>query len=177
MKKSLISAVTQALAVLCVALLGGCVKELAETPPSRRPLVVYMALDNDLRGEFSSRLAALRAAGVRAWSCGSTPTRRKGHRWAAWIPRGGRRAAHGGALRRGELCLGRDAGARASHGMASLPVGWLRSAVLLARHGVASGGRIAGTAREPQHRFGSGFRDVARCLCFGNSVGHARSTT
>lgn len=76
MKKSLISAVTQALAVLCVALLGGCVKELAETPPSRRPLVVYMALDNDLRGEFSSRLAALRAGwrpGMELWVYADTP--------------------------------------------------------------------------------------------------------
>lgn len=77
MKKSLISAVTQALAVLCVALLGGCVKELAETPPSRRPLVVYMALDNDLRGEFSSRLAALRAGwrpGMELWVYADTPS-------------------------------------------------------------------------------------------------------
>lgn len=76
MKKSLISAVTQALAVLCVALLGGCVKELAETPPSRRPLVVYMALNNDLRGEFSSRLAALRAGwrpGMELWVYADTP--------------------------------------------------------------------------------------------------------
>lgn len=76
MKKSLISAVTQALAVLCVALLGGCVKELAETPPSRRPLVVYLALDNDLRGEFSSRLAALRAGwrpGMELWVYADTP--------------------------------------------------------------------------------------------------------
>ena len=76
MKKSLISAVTQALAVLCVALLGGCTKELTETPPSRRPLVVYMALDNDLRGEFSSRLAALRAGwrpGMELWVYADTP--------------------------------------------------------------------------------------------------------
>lgn len=76
MKKSLISAVTQALAVLCVALLGGCVKELAETPAPRRPLVVYMALDNDLRGEFSSRLAALRAGwrpGMELWVYADTP--------------------------------------------------------------------------------------------------------
>ncbi len=76
MKKSLISAVTQALAVLCVALLGGCVKELAETPAPCRPLVVYMALDNDLRGEFSSRLAALRAGwrpGMELWVYADTP--------------------------------------------------------------------------------------------------------
>lgn len=77
MKKSLISAVTQALAVLCVALLGGCVKELAETPAPCRPLVVYMALDNDLRGEFSSRLAALRAGwrpGMELWVYADTPS-------------------------------------------------------------------------------------------------------
>lgn len=76
MKKSLISAVTQALAVLCVALPAGCTKELTETPPSRRPLVVYMALDNDLRGEFSSRLAALRAGwrpGMELWVYADTP--------------------------------------------------------------------------------------------------------
>lgn len=76
MKKSLIPAVTQALAVLCVALLGGCVKELAETPAPCRPLVVYMALDNDLRGEFSSRLAALRAGwrpGMELWVYADTP--------------------------------------------------------------------------------------------------------
>ena len=47
-----------------------------ETPPSRRPLVVYMALDNDLRGEFSSRLAALRAGwrpGMELWVYADTP--------------------------------------------------------------------------------------------------------
>lgn len=76
MKKSLISAVTQALAVLCVALLGGCVKELAETPAPCRPLVVYMALDNNLREEYSSRLAALRAGwrpGMELWVYADTP--------------------------------------------------------------------------------------------------------
>lgn len=76
MKKSLISAVTQALAVLCVALLGGCVKELAETPPSRRPLVVYMALDNDLRGSFRRASQALRAGwrpGMELWVYADTP--------------------------------------------------------------------------------------------------------
>lgn len=77
MKKSLIPAVTQALAVLSVALLGGCMKELAEAPAPRRPLVVYMALDNDLRGEFSSRLAALRAGwrpGMELWVYADTPS-------------------------------------------------------------------------------------------------------
>lgn len=76
MKKSLIPAVTQALAVLSVVLPGGCTKELTERPPSRRPLVVYMALDNDLRGEFSSRLAALRAGwrpGMELWVYADTP--------------------------------------------------------------------------------------------------------
>jgi len=76
MKKSLIPAVTQALAVLSVVLPGGCTKELTERPPSRRPLVVYMALDNNLRGEFSSRLAALRAGwrpGMELWVYADTP--------------------------------------------------------------------------------------------------------
>lgn len=77
MKKSLISAVTQALAVLCVALLGGCVKELAETPPSRRPLVVYMALDNNLQEEYDARMSALRRAwrpGMELWVYADTPS-------------------------------------------------------------------------------------------------------
>lgn len=76
MKKSLIPAVTQALAVLSVVLPGGCTKELTERPPSRRPLVVYMALDNDLREEYSSRLAALRAGwrpGMELWVYADTP--------------------------------------------------------------------------------------------------------
>ena len=76
MKKSLIPAVTQALAVLSVVLPGGCTKELTERPPSRRPLVVYMALDNNLREEYSSRLAALRAGwrpGMELWVYADTP--------------------------------------------------------------------------------------------------------
>lgn len=76
MKKSLIPAVTQALAVLCVVLPGGCTKELTERPASRRPLVVYMALDNNLREEYSSRLAALRAGwrpGMELWVYADTP--------------------------------------------------------------------------------------------------------
>jgi len=55
---------------------GGCTKELTERPPSRRPLVVYMALDNNLREEYSSRLAALRAGwrpGMELWVYADTP--------------------------------------------------------------------------------------------------------
>ena len=65
-----------AFATLFGVLPAGCTKELTETPPSRRPLVVYMALDNDLRGEFSSRLAALRAGwrpGMELWVYADTP--------------------------------------------------------------------------------------------------------
>lgn len=74
------AALRLAAAVAFAALFGvlpaGCTKELGETPPSRRPLVVYMALDNDLRGEFSSRLAALRAGwrpGMELWVYADTP--------------------------------------------------------------------------------------------------------
>lgn len=74
------AALRLAAAVAFAALFGvlpaGCTKELTETPPSRRPLVVYMALDNDLRGEFSSRLAALRAGwrpGMELWVYADTP--------------------------------------------------------------------------------------------------------
>lgn len=75
------AALRLAAAVAFAALFGvlpaGCTKELTETPPSRRPLVVYMALDNDLRGEFSSRLAALRAGwrpGMELWVYADTPS-------------------------------------------------------------------------------------------------------
>ena len=67
---------TLAFAVLCTAVPSGCTKELGETSASRRPLVVYMALDNDLRGELSSRLAALRAGwrpGMELWVYADTP--------------------------------------------------------------------------------------------------------
>lgn len=77
MKKSLISAVTQALAVLCVALLGGCVKELAETPAPCRPLVVYLALDNNLQVEYDARMSALRRSwrpGMELWVYADTPS-------------------------------------------------------------------------------------------------------
>lgn len=74
------AALRLAAAVAFAALFGvlpaGCTKELTETPPSRRPLVVYLALDNDLRGEFSSRLAALRAGwrpGMELWVYADTP--------------------------------------------------------------------------------------------------------
>ena len=74
--RALRSAATVAFAVLCTAVPSGCTKELGETSASRRPLVVYMALDNDLRGEFSSRLAALRAGwrpGMELWVYTDTP--------------------------------------------------------------------------------------------------------
>lgn len=77
MKKSLISAVTQALAVLSVVLLGGCTKELTETPPSRRPLVVYLALDNNLQVEYDARMSALRRSwrpGMELWVYADTPS-------------------------------------------------------------------------------------------------------
>ena len=75
------AALRLAAAVAFAALFGvlpaGCTKELTETPPLRRPLVVYMALDNDLRGEFSSRLAALRTGwrpGMELWVYADTPS-------------------------------------------------------------------------------------------------------
>ena len=77
MKKSLISAVTQALAVLCVALLGGCVKELAEAPAPCRPLVIYLALDNNLQVEYDARMSALRRSwrpGMELWVYADTPS-------------------------------------------------------------------------------------------------------
>lgn len=74
------AALRLAAAVAFAALFGvlpaGCTKELTETPAPCRPLVVYMALDNDLRGEFSSRLAALRAGwrpGMELWVYADTP--------------------------------------------------------------------------------------------------------
>ena len=77
MKKSLIPAVTQALAVLCVALLGGCMKELAEAPAPCRPLVVYLALDNNLQMEYDARMSALRRSwrpGMELWVYADTPS-------------------------------------------------------------------------------------------------------
>ena len=74
--RALRSAVTLAFAVLCTAVPAGCTKELGETSASRRPLVVYLALDNDLRGELSSRLAALRAGwqpDMELWVYADTP--------------------------------------------------------------------------------------------------------
>lgn len=77
MKKSLIPAVTQALAVLSVALLGGCMKELAEAPAPCRPLVVYLALDNNLQMEYDARMSALRRSwrpGMELWVYADTPS-------------------------------------------------------------------------------------------------------
>lgn len=77
MKKSLIPAVTQALAVLCVALLGGCMKELAEAPAPCRPLVIYLALDNNLQVEYDARMSALRRSwrpGMELWVYADTPS-------------------------------------------------------------------------------------------------------
>lgn len=59
------------------AMLGGCErKELCYPEPSR-PLVVYLALDNDLAGEQSARLNALRAgwrSDMDVWVYADTPS-------------------------------------------------------------------------------------------------------
>lgn len=69
-------AAAAAFAALFWVLPVGCTKELTEPPSSRRPLVVYMALDNNLREEYSSRLAALRAGwqpDMELWVYADTP--------------------------------------------------------------------------------------------------------
>ena len=74
------AALRLAAAVAFAALFGvlpaGCTKELTETPPSRRPLVVYMALDNDLQVEYDARMSALRRSwrpGMELWVYAATP--------------------------------------------------------------------------------------------------------
>lgn len=65
-----------ALAVSC-ALLWGCDCPAEDAPVPRRPLVVYLALDNDLSGECDARLAALCSgwrAGMDVWVYADTPS-------------------------------------------------------------------------------------------------------
>ena len=64
--------------VLACALLWGCEgTAAADAPVPRRPLVVYLALDNDLSGECDARLAALCSgwrAGMDVWVYADTPS-------------------------------------------------------------------------------------------------------
>lgn len=63
--------------VLVCALLWGCEGTAEDAPVPRRPLVVYLALDNDLSGECDARLAALCSgwrAGMDVWVYADTPS-------------------------------------------------------------------------------------------------------
>lgn len=62
--------------LLALVLLVGCSKEEALAPVARRPLVVYLAVDNDLQGELSTRLTALKRGwrpGMELWVYADTP--------------------------------------------------------------------------------------------------------
>lgn len=63
---------------LFVALLEwGCERRELVEPPSRRPLVVYLALDNNLQVEYDARMSALRRSwrpGMELWVYADTPS-------------------------------------------------------------------------------------------------------
>lgn len=64
------------LSALGVGVLAGCERKELEYPEQRRPLIVYMAVDNNLSDETSSRLQALRAGwrpGMEVWIYADTP--------------------------------------------------------------------------------------------------------
>lgn len=66
-----------ALAATLTLLLAGCTKEEAPASVVRRPLVVYMAVDNDLQGELSTRLKALERGwrpGMELWIYADAPS-------------------------------------------------------------------------------------------------------
>lgn len=65
------------LLLTAAGLLWGCEHKELHSPEARRPLIVYMALDNDLKDEYNARLNALRSgwrAGMEVWIYADTPS-------------------------------------------------------------------------------------------------------